>query len=172
MLTLTEVKAHLRVDHDHEDTLINSLIEPSYQFAEEYTGRSVLPVQKVLNLDNFQSLIELPVIPVVSIENITYNDTDGALQTLTEYYLDLREQRATLQAAQNESFPGTDETFENVTITYSVGYSVIPSVINQAVLLIIGSLYEQRENHIIGVPISKVPVAAEYLLATHRVVTV
>jgi len=39
---LSEVKAHLRLDHAHEDEYLRPLVQAAVGFVEEYLGRSLL----------------------------------------------------------------------------------------------------------------------------------
>ena len=169
MPTLAEAKAHIRIDHDYEDSYISTLIAVAYSHVQNYTNRAIIQSIEILKLDTFQDKITIPETPVISLSSIAYNDEDGVLQAFTDYYLNNRCLYATIEAADGFSFPTTDGTPENVVITYETGYTVIPTPIEQACLLIIGSLYEQRENHIIGVQINEIPVSAEYLLNAYRV---
>lgn len=171
-LSTAEVKAHLRVEHDDEDTYIDTLRDAAYSFAEKYTGTAILDAEKIDYLDCFSDEIVLNYSPVQSITSIAYNDEDGNAQSQTSYYLDDRNQKVVLKPVYLDTFPSTDNTYENVVITYQAGYATIPDQINQAVLLVIGSLYEQRENHISGISAFDVPVSAEYLLTPYRIVTV
>ena len=172
MLTLEEVKQHLRVEIDDDNSLISTLITAGYLFAENYTNRIINQVYKELKLETFTDVIQLPYLPVQSITSIDYKDSDDNAQVFADYYLDLRELFAKLMPGKYYSWPNTNEDYENIVITYVAGYTTIPEQINQAVLLIIGSLYEQRENHIVGVSIDTIPVSAEYLLNPYRVVSV
>ena len=172
MLSLSEVKDHLRVEVDDDDTLIGNLLTAAYSFVEKYCDSIILDTEKVDYLDCFQSEIMLKHSPVQSITSIAYNDEDSASQSQTDYYLDTREQRAVLKPKYGETWPATDNTYENVVITYQSGYASTPEQVNQAVLMLIGSLYEQRENHIIGVSIDTIPLSAEYLLEPYRFVTI
>lgn len=172
MLTTAEVKAHLRIEHDDEDTFIDTLTQAAYVFAENYTGLKILNGSVVEKFDNFTSEIELKYNPVNSITTITYYDTDDTQQSQTDYFLDTKKQKAILKPVYGEAWPATNCNYENIEITYDAGYATISDDINQAVLLIIGSLYEQRENHISGVSIDSVPVSSEYLLSPYRIVSV
>jgi uncharacterized phiE125 gp8 family phage protein len=170
MLTVADVKAHSRIDTDSEDAYIQTLLDAAYKYAENYTGRIILPVTETYNLDDFEPVITLPKAPVSSVISVEYYDTDDVLQSFTEYYLDLREVEATIQPVTDVDWPDTNQEPENVVITYGVGYSAIPADIDQAVKLIFGTMYEQRENHIVGVPINKVTLRAEdQLLNAYRI---
>jgi len=46
---------------------------------------------------------------------------------------------------------------------------VVNEAIKAAVLLIVGSLYAQREDVVVGVSVAKLPNGAEWLLAPYRV---
>jgi uncharacterized phiE125 gp8 family phage protein len=170
-ITTAEAKAHLRIDHDDEDSYISTLIDAAYDFAENYTGRKIRDQEVSESLDDFKEEIELKYNPVQSITSITYYDSNDTQQSQTDYFLDTKELRAILKPDYDDSWPSTNCDYENVVITYQVGYSTIPDAVNQAVLLIIGSLYDQRENHI-GTTINKIPVSAEYLLSPYRIVSV
>lgn len=41
-LDLPTVKSYLRVDHDYDDVLIIAILEAAVQYAESYTGLSIL----------------------------------------------------------------------------------------------------------------------------------
>lgn len=172
MITLEQAKLHLRVEIDHDDSLIATLIEAAYQVAENYTNRVIIPSVKTLKLEFFPDVIYLPFLPVVSIDSIEYSDAAGITQPFTDYYLNLRDEVANITPQKDATFPGTNEDYENLVVTYNAGYIVIPKQINQAVLLIIGSMYIQRENHITATSINEIPLSAEYLLNAYRVVSI
>ncbi len=172
MLTLDEVKTHLRVEQSLDDNYIELLISTAITIAEDYCNRAIVATTKTLMLDVFPDVIELPIAPVISIDNIDYQNTDDATQSFTDFYLNLRKLKATIEPTTNNEWPETYDNKEVVTISYQVGYSAIPPVIKHAILLIIGSLYEQRENHIVGVKTNKIPLSAEYLLNPYRIITV
>jgi len=171
MLTYSDLKTHLRIDHDEDDDYLTLLIAAAYEFVENYTSRVILPISETDELDCFPAQITLEKVTVNSVTSITYYDTDGNQQTLSsdDYYVNLRNTWATIELATDAEWPDTNEEPENIVVTYSVGYSSIPDSIEHAVKLIAGSLYEQRENHIVGTIISKVPVSAEYLLDNYTV---
>lgn len=170
-LTLSQVKSHLRIEHYDEDDYITSLIATGYQIAENYTSTTIIQAEKIDYLDDFDYAITMANNPVISITSIAYNDADSITQSQTDFYLDNRDTIAVLKPLQNQAWPTTDQDHENVVITYQAGYTTIPAAIDSAVLLIVGSLYEQRENHIAGA-LSRVPMSAEYLLTPYRVVHV
>src|SRR5262245_51885551 len=90
-ITLTEAKAHLRVDHTADDTLIAMYIAAARTDCEEWTARAFVAQTWELVLDEFpDDEILLPRPPLQSVESIKYDDADGLEQTLatTEYAVD------------------------------------------------------------------------------------
>ena len=84
-LSLAEAKLHLRVDADitEEDGLIAALIVTARQQAEHRTGRALVSQQWRLGLDQFpDDSLELPKPKLVSVQSVTYLDSNGTRQTL------------------------------------------------------------------------------------------
>ena len=156
-ISTANAKAHLRVDTSDDDTLIDALVDASRTYIEEYLGRTLVPKTLKLHLDRFpfdgQSIL-IPDSPVVAITSIEYVDTNGDTQTWTssEYSIDIFSLPARLETAYNTSYPSTRAQHNAVTITYTAGYGVTteitdgPKAIEHAAKLMLGSLYEVREN--------------------------
>ena len=84
-LSLSEAKAHLRVDVADEDALITALITAARQYIEARTGRMLPQRNFVVELDGFPdggADIVLPFPPVTAVASVSYFDTLGATQTL------------------------------------------------------------------------------------------
>lgn len=175
-LTLAEAKAHLRVDSTDDDAYISSLIIVARQYAETYTARAISLATYLFSLDEFpDGQIVLPNPPVQSIESITYIDADGVEQSLGEgsYDVDFNHEPCRIAPAFNTSWPGTRAVPAAVKITFTAGYpgvgsgsaeeSTIPASIKQACLLMIGHLYENREQ-VADRQMYEVPQAAQALL--------
>ena len=126
-VTLDEAKMHLRInpDDNSEDMLIIlPLIAAAREYCENYTGRAFAP-QKITALTDAAGTTELPRCPIKSIDSVT---VDGKA---VEYTADLRRGTVTV----NEP---------NATITYTAGGHV-PFMVRQAMLLLIGHWYANRE---------------------------
>ena len=84
-VTLSQAKSHLRVESDHDDTFISSLITASRQAVESYTRRSLLHTVWKYRMDGcFPWEVRLPRGPLRTATGltITYVDDAGATQTL------------------------------------------------------------------------------------------
>lgn len=174
-VTLTEAKAHLRVDGTDDDTYITTLIKVARQLCEAYSGLSFITQEREIKLDRFPCgrTIELPQGPVQSIDDFVYLDADGNSQPLTvdtDYLVDLSGGRVQYV----DSWPYTDGQFNAVTITYTAGYAndehdPVPEVIKQAMLMQIGSLYENRQDEVIGTTAHLINWTSQALLDTIKV---
>ena len=59
-VTLTEAKAHLRIDGSAEDTLVSSLVTAARQWVEEYTDLTLVHTQWTLRTDSFYGPVGSP----------------------------------------------------------------------------------------------------------------
>jgi uncharacterized phiE125 gp8 family phage protein len=125
--------------------------------------------------DDFRSCLRLPLFPVLSITSVKYVDTDGVEQTVdsANYVLLTDERGAYVEFADGYSFPALNAASAAVRIAYVAGYgaaSTVPPAIKQAMLLLIGAWYENREQTAIGVTVAGLPrsVAVDALLAPFR----
>jgi uncharacterized phiE125 gp8 family phage protein len=152
-VTLAEAKLHLRVDSTDEDTLITALITAATEMCEQATGRALMTQTWLLTLDEFPAEIELTRVPVQSVTSVTYTDTDGAVQTLSTgsnwRLLDLGDfSFARIVPVYGYEWPATREQNNVVSVQYVAGYAnaaAVPQPIKQWVLLMIASMFDNRE---------------------------
>jgi len=171
MITLSEAKAQLVIDHTDDDSLIVSLIDSAVAMVSSYTCRILDVETRTQILDGFPAVITLDAAPLVSVTSIAYKDTDDADQTLSSslYTVDSRDSYAKVTPVYGSDWPSTTAAPQSVTVTFQAGYSSSPAPLKQAALMIVSSLYEQRENHITGTIIARVPVSAEWLMNPYRI---
>ena len=173
IITTADLKAHLRVDHSDEDTLIEALREAAIAHVESYCNVKLGDVAAVMYLDGFPTSWEVPVGPVQSITQIDYNPTTTTTQTLpaTNWYADLVRQPARISIINPPSV--ADYTHNGVQVSCVVGYpeDSIPAPILHAIRLIVGHFYEQRQEVIVGVSAIALPFGIHALLNPYRIVS-
>jgi uncharacterized phiE125 gp8 family phage protein len=154
ILTLAEVKEHLRIDYTHEDELLRSMIEASKEQAENKTKRSLQRTQYELTLDEFPYstvAISLPFPPLATVSSdvvITYLDeTSGNTTTLpaTAYTVDWKSEPGRVYPSYGNEWPEERDVPNAVTITFYSGYSTCPESIKSYMKLQVGAMYENRE---------------------------
>lgn len=168
-ITLTEAKAHLKVDISDEDALITSAIKAAREWLEEYTGLKFYTQTITEYWDEFTNeCFYLGVYPIQSVTSVKYIDIAGDEQTLSSanYKADLIKRPCRIESAYGTNFPSTRQEINAVYIEYIVGYGVaadIPENIRHSLYLLIGLIYENREDFRIKQKISD-QRAAEYLV--------
>lgn len=162
-VSLTQAKAHLRVDHTDDDTMIGAMIQAAREAAEHQTGRALVTQTWELVLDAFPAAeIELVKPPVQSITSITYEDTAGATQTLsaTAYALAAYDTRGWVIPDVDTAWPGTYGAVGSVRVRFVAGYgaaAAVPTSITSWMLLQIGAAYRNREAFASGQSVSELP---------------
>lgn len=178
-VTLSEAKLHLKIDSDTtDDALITALITAAREMAENYTGRAFVNQTWEATFEQFTAdeNITLRPAPLSSITSITYVDGNGDTQTLSTsvYGADLYKTPGEAYLKYGQSWPTAREIENSITVTYVSGYgssaSSVPGAVKSAILLIIGHLYEHRENVTVGVTANDMPQGAYFLLDPYRVI--
>lgn len=167
-ITLAELKLHLRTSPTlaaAEDVQLASIIEAATRYAENYCGRPFVPRVVELVVQTFPSksneAMGLGVGSVQQVIAVSYRDPAGAAQTVAplSYRLLSGDYEAWLLPSSNFGWPQTDGARDAVTIRMVAGFPSelspegaegVPRSIKQAILMICGDMYENREAIIVG----------------------
>jgi hypothetical protein len=118
----------------------------------------------------------LPMPPIASVDSLRYYDADGTLQTMSSsgYYVDDYGGRIVL--VSGTSWPTTQTRPNAVRVRYQAGYNLpddspltnpLPYALKAAMLLVLGSLYEQREDSAEKAQ-QPIPLGAQSLMMPYR----
>lgn len=169
-LTLEEVKLHLRITHDHEDTLLISLIMTARMICEADTGLALITRGYSLWLDSWpmtarrdwwdgvregahtgdSDTLYLPRPPLVAVTDILIYADNGTYSIFDSqnYYADSIRKPGRIVLRQGISAPAAGRGVNGIEIRYSAGYGGaahhIPSPLRQGMLQMIAHLYRQR----------------------------
>ena len=178
-VSASEAKAHLRVDTTADDTYIGTLITVARQNVESHLRRSLINQTWEVVLDAFPAgVIRLPKPPLASVTSIKYTDDEGNESTYSSanYVVDSDTEPGRVVLKSGQTWPAVTLAAANgVRVRYVAGYgaagSNVPQAIRQAILLVIGSLYENREDVLVaqGVSIGVLPFGVVALLAPYRI---
>lgn len=177
-ITLDDAKRQTRREHvTHDDTYLETICIPAARDrAELATGRQLITATWQIKLDYrfpYCRFIELPKPPLQSVTSIAYVDEEGANQTLSTsvYSVDAPAgptcARGRIQLKYDQVWPTTRAQPQAVTITFVAGYGDsgedVPPRLKAAMLFDIGTLYEIREDYIIGqgYTVSPLPIGSE-----------
>lgn len=178
-ISIGDARAHLRVDGSDEDILITSHVQAATAWVENYTRRALVTQTWELWMDAFPAdgIIEMPAPPLRTVASVKYYDSAGVLQTLSAstYVVTApagpQAERGSIRLVAGASWPTTQDRPNTVVVRFDAGYGAggdVPAAIRAAILLIVGELYKNREQSITSSTITKVPFAAESLLAPYR----
>jgi uncharacterized phiE125 gp8 family phage protein len=145
-ISLSEAKAHCRIDGSSDDDLLTAYIAAATSHIEQIIGKAILSQTWEMLLDDFSDAMPIPKGPVASVTSIKYYDTDSALQTLdtTVYSLDLTSEPQWVVRAEDESWPEVAEGVNNVIIRFVAGYTTTPPELKLALMLTVGYFYDHR----------------------------
>jgi uncharacterized phiE125 gp8 family phage protein len=172
-LTYAEAKAYLRLNDDSEQSLVTSLISAARGIVEGQTWRPLISQVWATQLDFNEvntSVIRINKAPVISIDTVTYYDSNNALQTLSasNWESDIYGSPARVRL---KTPPIVYERMNALQINFTAGYAnaaAVPSDIKSALYLIIGHLYENRQDVVTGTQVNEIPMASKYLLEPYR----
>jgi uncharacterized phiE125 gp8 family phage protein len=166
-------RTHCRIDTNVEDTLLREMITAATEYVETRTKMVTVKRTFETRLNRFPSygrMIDLPAWPLISVESVKYVNPDGVLTTMT-VDVDYRV-RADIHPGKLECITDTrvwpdTQDIGYVLVEYTAGYATVPLVparAKQAVRMLVGHWYENRESVVIGggAPL-EVPQAVEML---------
>lgn len=183
-VSLEEAKAHLNVDFNDDDELIDIYRKAATEEAERFTGQALIDQTWDMILDAFPvGAISIPKPPLIELVGLFYRDSAGVEQEFAGagYILDQGSDRekARLTLAYGGTWPTPQAVANAVRLRFRTGYvdedvspvsGAVPYAIKAAILLGIGELYANRETVVIGQTVAMIPTA-ERLLRYYRVET-
>ena len=186
-VTLAEAKEHVRVYHNDDDAYIEALIGVCTEFTETVTGRTLVRREVTVRTAfpqgaGLSAMIGFDRVPVDSVTSVAYVDRQGASVTLdpSAYRVETGE-RGLIYPASGAQWPETDQNaYLPVTIVIQSGYAPsadsppqfganVPKPLRQAILLLIGHMFEHREAVAMGVSAVTTPLGYDALIYPYRV---
>lgn len=175
-LDLAEVRRHVRQIAGIDDDALADFITRVRGSVEDYLHRSLITQTREQVMDRFpRGPIELQFGPIQSLTSIKYLDDSDVEQTedAALYDVDLYSVPPRIQPKFGRIYPVLQPGLNRVRIRYTAGYgdtaAAIPPGIRTGMMLMLGTLYEQREDIIVGTSAMKIPRGAEAYLLPHVV---
>lgn len=179
-VSLAEAKAHLRVDIADDDALITALITAARSHIEQIARPKLAMITQTWEYiaDEWptEDTLELRPYPLQSVTSIKYTDVDAVEATYSSsYYLvDTYSTPGRLRLKSTASWPTTKlRELNGVVVRFVAGYGAaagaVPVQLRQAILLLVGHWYENREPVLTtGMMASSLPFAVDALLRNWR----
>ncbi|KQZ81879.1 hypothetical protein ASD64_08965 [Mesorhizobium sp. Root157] len=191
-VSLVEAKAHLRVDHEDDDTLIEGFIAAATDHLDGWTGilgRCLVEQEWRQDFDAFARGLCLPLGSVISVTTVTWRNTAGQVSTVEGIWYSLQIDaggRYFVRFRDDYAFPGDLYERGAVSVAYKAGYATVPEVpangddpaipakstvpaaLKVAILLLVGNWYANRETMVVGATVESLPFAVDALIAPFR----
>lgn len=169
-ITLEELRAHLRIDHTDEDPTLQIYIDAVTGYLEGPNGilGRLLATQswsQPYPLFTDPVLLPLGLEPVQSVTALNYWDAAGVQQLMSDtlYRLVQAEAGPRVERATDAPWPATAVRDDAVMVEFVAGEVAVATPIRQAMLLLVGHWYSNREAVAAG-GYAELPLAVTSLL--------
>lgn len=173
VVSVTDIKAQLRIDSSDEDTLLGYYIDAATDMAENYCNRHFITHQYKLYFNEQVNKASL-IFPNCTLEEagsnnpVNWVDENGAAQSSDKAYIDAFSNPSLVYLSSD--FPGTtlkDNSANTFYFWFNTGYgaasSDVPEAIKQAIKLIVADMYYFREDRK-----RQFPMASQILLQPYK----
>ena len=172
-VTLAEVKAHLRLDHDSEDELLGGLIRAAREEVERSAGLALIDQKWRLALDEWppQGCVAIPLHPVREILSVTAYGRQGeaSLIASSAYEADTASRPARLRFGDP---PGALRAMNGIEIDFAAGFGEaatdVPDLLRRAIVLLVAHWYEFRSGFGPGDQPVSYPAGYERMIGPYR----
>ncbi|MFC4623835.1 head-tail connector protein, partial [Daeguia caeni] len=132
-VSLSEAKAHLRVDHDDQDDLITAQIKAATAYLDGWSGilgRALITQTWRQEFGRFADHLPLPLAPVTAIDSVSYFDAGNVQQVLDPglYALHTDACGAHVEPQPGNAWPATFRRADAVSIIFTAGYGAAADV--------------------------------------------
>lgn len=171
-VSLGEAKAFLKVDGEAEDGLITTLIGAARLHVEGITGRTLLAQNWRVVLDDWpgNSVVKLPVSPLISVTAVTATDDHGASHELPLDQFSSEPDRLIVPAVV-VGMPALQER-QGIEIDYVAGFGIepaeVPADLRQAMLGLVAHWHEHRDAVVIAGSGAIVPSGFDRVVARYK----
>lgn len=173
VVSVTDIKAHLRIDTSDEDDLLGAYIDAATEMAENFCGRHFITHEYKLSFNNVTSVASL-IYPdcVLKTEGdnnpIHWIDAAGAEQESPDAYIDAYSNPSIVYLNSDFTSPTLkDNSANSFWYEFKTGFGSadtdVPEAIKQAIKLIVSDMYYFREDRK-----RKFPMASEILLQPYK----
>ncbi len=175
-VSLVEAKLHLKVDGTDDDTLISGYITTARETVEGIARRALITQTWDFMLDEFPEGDELkiPFPPLQSITSVQYTDQDNVTATFaaSNYAVDIYSEPGRIKLVYGAAWPGISLYAANgVKVRFIAGFgaaAAVPAKYKQAILLLVGHWYANREQVGVNVNLFEIPFGVKALLWLDR----
>ena len=153
-VSLSEIKLHLAIDYDQDDSLLEAMLVAARIYIEETYNISITQRQYSASVPLLAARFDFPFLPLASVDAVSYYDSDNNLQVLfdetaspavpnTQYYV--KPSAGFMLMASPQAWPSLSCRPDAAQVLFTAGYTTVPAPIIPAIKLLTGDMYENRE---------------------------
>ena len=169
-VTLTEVKAHLRLGLSDEDDAITRMIVSARRYLEQQTGLVFITQGWSCFRDAWPEAgeVKLPVGPVQSLGDVKVLGEDDVAAVIdpAHYFLDSASRPARLVLRASRIWPPPGRAGNGIEIEVTAGFgataSAMPQPLREALLQLVAHWYGHRGDESVRLPLTVESIVAEY----------
>ena len=174
-VTLAEIKRHLRVTIDDDDSLITDYIAAATEYCQDQVpgARSFMSQTWDWKIHFFPGdSFEVPRPPLQSVTHIKYFATNSSTGTTTLSSTNYLVHIPTDMPGQIElhpevgAWPSVADRADAVQVRLISGWTIAPNQVKQAVKLLVGHWYSNREDVLVGTISAPIPHGVTALLGS------
>jgi uncharacterized phiE125 gp8 family phage protein len=176
IVTIAEIKKHVRAEYfTHDDDYLESCVAAATDHidgANGWVGRAFGTQTWDYVIDAFPCVegggIRLPLPPMQSVTYVKYISPDTGLEVdATGYTVDAYSDPGWVMPSTN-GWPSPMTAINAVRVRFVAGYLITPPSVKQAIKLLAGHYYENRESVVLDSRPSELPQAVESILDKFR----
>jgi uncharacterized phiE125 gp8 family phage protein len=174
-VSLAEAKAHLRIENDAEDALLDATISAARLYIEHATRRTLIAQAWRIWRDFWPTsrIVEIPLAPLISMDAVSVFDEAGDEVELGEnvYEIDTISTPGRIRLIGNLPTPGRE--LNGIAIDVTAGYGdeadAVPAPLRQAIFQLVTHWYEDRSAVAYDRARGLAPLSVDALIAPYRV---
>ena len=176
VISTADLKAHLRVTHSDEDSMIEAMRQAAINYVENLTNLRLGKRIAYIYYDDVLKDYEIPIGPVDTWGGLQYaNDAGESYVTLTQdtdYILNLKRNPARIQLINMPSAYTYNLSKIKATVSL-LGYDAasVPAPLVHAIKLLVSHMYELRQPEITGTITTKLKLGLEALVNPYRIIS-
>lgn len=154
LVSLEEVKRQCRLMDSFvlDDDYLTSLILVCSELAQTYTHRLLTPGSISAESDKYQPVVSLPWGGVTAINQVVLDGVVSDSYTFSHITQKLK----------------INTSYSNIQVSYDCGFIEIPAKVKQAILFMVSTMYNNRDDYITGMTVEKMPMTSQVLLNSVR----